>query len=223
MKTARTPTRACRIHSTHASKSPVTERSRMALSQRDSSSEALDLERAALSLSRDRLVRLLRADLPGSARSARSSDLDRTRSNFSAFSTCTSGILPSECMAKEAITIPISPLAKLPILFTKLPLLSSLEDGFKLTCPVDFSYHSGTTRRSRDNQARRRTTQSTPPKIRSPVSTEHTHTHAKIEQKPTHHGKKRRPKQRRARRRHRARPSLLRRRGAAFSSRRRDR
>ena len=75
----------------------------------------------------------------------------------------------------------------------------------------------------RDNQARRRTTQSTPPKVRSPASAEHTHTHAKIEQTPTHHGKKRRPKQRRARRRHRARPSLLRRRGAAFSSRRRDR
>lgn len=75
----------------------------------------------------------------------------------------------------------------------------------------------------RDNQARRRTTQSTPPKVRSPASAEHTHTHAKIEQTPTHHGKKRRPKQRRARRQHRARPSLLRRRGAAFSSRRRDR
>ena len=45
----------------------------------------------------------------------------------------------------------------------------------------------------RDNQARQRTTQSTPPKVRSPASAEHTHTHAKIEQTPTHHGKKRRP------------------------------
>ena len=58
----------------------------MALSQRDSSSEALDLERAALSPSRDRLVRLLRADLPGSARSARSSDFERTRNHFLPFS-----------------------------------------------------------------------------------------------------------------------------------------
>ena len=73
----------------------------MALSQRDSSSEALDLERAALSPSRDRLDRLIRAALPGNARNARSSDFERTRNHFSAFSTCTSGNLPSECSAKS--------------------------------------------------------------------------------------------------------------------------
>ena len=104
----------------------------MALSQRDSPSEALDLERAARSLGR--LAELRRTALPGSARNARSSDFERWRNHFPAFSTCTSGTLPSqECIANVAITISISPFAKLSVLFTKLSLLSSLAVGLKLT------------------------------------------------------------------------------------------
>ena len=145
MKTARTPTRACRIHSTHASKSPAADRSRMALSKSDSSSEALDLERAARLP--DRLVELRLTTLPGRARNARSSYAERRRNHFSIFSTCTSGIFPSECIAKLANTISMSPFAKLSILLTKFPRFRSLEVGLKLTYPVPLSYHSGTSRR----------------------------------------------------------------------------
>ena len=64
---------------------------------------------------------------------------------FLFFSTCPSGTLPSECIANVAIAISKSPFAKLSVLFSKLPLLSSLAIGRKLTCPVALSYHPGPT------------------------------------------------------------------------------
>ena len=48
----------------------------------------------------------------GSARNARSSNFERLRSHFPTLSTCTSGFPPSECIAKLASTIPMSPLPR---------------------------------------------------------------------------------------------------------------
>ena len=91
MKTERTPTRAFRVQSTLTSQSPEADRSRMALDQRDSSSGALDLERALLGSWKPHRMSMwaLLAALPGSARNAHSPDVERRRDHFSMFPTCT--------------------------------------------------------------------------------------------------------------------------------------